>query len=172
MPDNHWTSTEKLSTKFPTRKKAKSTSLFEVLPEATATVIDEVTIFSDSKTKPISVRVKSGKANLKGNISLQVPQGWTVSPDKIDFDIAMKNDEKIVVFNVTPPSYENKGIIAPVITVDGQKYTQKLTTIQYDHIPKQSVLMPSEASVVRLNIKKADRLSAISKEPEMKFRKA
>lgn len=128
---------------------------FEVLPEATATVIDEVTIFSDSKTKPISVRVKSGKANLKGNISLQVPQGWTVSPDKIDFDIAMKNDEKIVVFNVTPPSYENKGIIAPVITVDGQKYTQKLTTIQYDHIPKQSVLMPSEASVVRLNIKKS-----------------
>lgn len=128
---------------------------FEVLPEATATVIDEVTIFSDSKTKPISVRVKSGKANLKGNISLQVPQGWTVSPDKIDFDIAMKNDEKIVVFNVTPPSYENKGIIAPVITIDGQKYTQKLTTIQYDHIPKQSVLMPSEASVVRLNIKKS-----------------
>lgn len=128
---------------------------FEVLPEATATVIDEVTIFSDSKTKPISVRVKSGKANLKGNISLQVPQGWTVSPEKIDFDIAMKNDEKIVVFNVTPPSYENKGIIAPVITVDGQKYTQKLTTIQYDHIPKQSVLMPSEASVVRLNIKKS-----------------
>lgn len=128
---------------------------FEVLPEATATVIDEVTIFSDSKTKPISVRVKSGKANLKGAVSLQVPQGWVVSPDKIDFDIAMKNDEKIVVFSVTPPSYENKGIIAPVITTDGQKYSQKLTTIQYDHIPKQSVLMPSEASVVRLNIKRS-----------------
>ncbi|WP_447636791.1 PIG-L family deacetylase [Flavobacterium microcysteis] len=128
---------------------------FEVLPEATATVIDEVTIFSDSKTKPISVRVKSGKANLKGMVSLQIPQGWVVSPDKIDFDIAMKNDEKIVVFNVTPPSSENRGIIAPVITADGQKYTQKLTTIQYDHIPKQSVLMPSEASVVRLNIKRS-----------------
>ncbi|MEZ0007282.1 LmbE family N-acetylglucosaminyl deacetylase [Flavobacterium sp. 28YEA47A] len=131
---------------------------FEVLPEATATVIDDVTIFSDSKTKPISVKVKSGKTNLKGTISLQVPQGWNVSPDKIDFDIVMKNDEKIVVFNVTPPSYENKGIIAPVITVDGQKYTQKLTTIQYDHIPKQSVLMPSEASVVRLNIKRSGQL--------------
>lgn len=131
---------------------------FEVLPEATATVIDEVTIFSDSKTKPISVKVKSGKTNLKGSISLQIPQGWTVAPDKIDFDIAMKNDEKIVVFNVTPPSYENKGIIAPIITTDGQKYTQKLTTIQYDHIPKQSVLMPSEASVVRLNIKRNGQL--------------
>lgn len=140
--------------KYSDPEKGEVYQPFEVLPEATAIVSDEVTIFADSKTKSIPVKIKSGAANLKGSISLQVPQGWKVSPEAIDFDIAMKNDEKIVIFNVTPPAFENKGIISPVITANGKKYTQKLTTIQYDHIPKQSVLMPSEAAVVRLNIKK------------------
>ncbi|MCY1497678.1 Mycothiol S-conjugate amidase [compost metagenome] len=140
--------------KYSDPEKGEVYQPFEVLPEATALVLDDVTIFPDSRQKPISVKIKAGKANLKGGISLQVPQGWKVSPETIDFEIAMKNDEKIVIFNVTPPASENKGIISPVITSEGKKYGQKLTTIQYDHIPKQSVLMPSEASVVRLDIKR------------------
>ena len=128
---------------------------FEILPEATAEIIDDVTIFADATPKNILVKIKAGKATLKGKISLNVPKDWTVSPSEIDFEIAMKNDEKIVSFTVIPPSFENKGIISPIITSEGKKYTSELTTIQYDHIPKQSVLMPSEASVVRLNIKKA-----------------
>lgn len=140
--------------KYSDPEKGEVYQPFEVLPEATALVLDDVTIFPDAHAKPISVKIKAGKANLKGGISLKVPQGWKVAPENIDFEIAMKNDEKIVVFNVTPPASENKGTISPVITSEGKKYVQKLTTIQYDHIPKQSVLMPSEASVVRLDIKR------------------
>jgi len=141
--------------KYSDPEKGEIYQPFEVLPEATASVLNDVTIFADSKTKPISVKIKAGKANLKGKISLNVPNGWQVVPSQIEFEIVMKNDEKIVSFEVTPPSFENKGIISPIIISDGKKYTQKLTAIQYDHIPKQIVLMPSEASVVRLDIKKA-----------------
>lgn len=141
--------------KYSDPEKGEVYQPFEVLPEATATVLNDVTIFADSKSKSISVKIKAGKANLKGKISLNVPNGWQVVPSQIDFEIVMKNDEKIVAFEITPPSSENKGIISPVITSEGKKYTQKLTLIQYDHIPKQVVLMPSEASVVRLDIKKA-----------------
>lgn len=141
--------------KYSDPEKGEIYQPFEILPEATATVLNDVTIFADSNSRTISVKIKAGKSNLKGKISLQIPQGWTISPAATDFEIAMKNDEKIVTFTLTPPAYENKGIISPVVTSEEKKYTQKLTTIQYDHIPKQSVLMPSEASVVRLNIKKA-----------------
>ena len=141
--------------KYSDPEKGEIYQPFEVLPEATASIIDEVTIFADATPKNVLVKIKAGKATLKGKISLNVPKDWIVSPSEIDFEIAMKNDEKIVSFTVTPPSFESKGIIAPTITSDGKKYTSKLPTIQYDHIPKQSVLMPSEASVVRLNIKKA-----------------
>lgn len=140
--------------KYSDPEKGEVYQPFEVLPEATALVLDDVTIFPDAHAKPISIKIKAGKANLKGGISLKVPQGWKVAPENIDFEITMKSDEKIVVFNVTPPASENKGTISPVITSEGKKYAQKLTTIQYDHIPKQSILMPSEASVVRLDIKR------------------
>jgi len=149
------TVTREIVYKYSDPEKGEIYQPFEVLPEATATVLNDVTIFADSKTKPISVKIKAGKANLKGKISLNVPKEWKVVPSQIDFEIVMKNDEKIVTFEVTPPSFENKGIISPEITFEGKKYTQKLTSIQYDHIPKQIVLMPSEASVVRLDIKKA-----------------
>lgn len=141
--------------KYSDPEKGEIYQPFEVLPEATATVLDDVTIFSDASPKQISVKIKAGKPTLLGKISLNVPKDWTVSPSEINFEISMKNDEKIVSFTVTPPSFESKGVISPTITLAGKKYNLKLTTIQYDHIPKQSVLMPSEASVVRLNIKKA-----------------
>ena len=141
--------------KYSDPEKGEIYQPFEVLPEATATVLDDVTIFSDASSKQISVKIKAGKPTLLGKISLNVPKDWRVSPLEIDFEIAMKNDEKIVSFTVTPPSFESKGLISPIIISEGKKYNSKLTTIQYDHIPKQSVLMPSEASVVRLNIKKA-----------------
>lgn len=140
--------------KYSDPEKGEIYQPFEILPEATATVLNDVTIFSSDKSLEIPVKIKAGKSSLRGKIMLEIPQNWKVSPSEIDFEIAMKNDEKIVTFIVTPPSSESKGIIRPIITSEGKKYTQKLITIQYDHIPKQSVLMPSEASVVRLNIKK------------------
>ncbi|HEU4497023.1 MAG TPA: PIG-L family deacetylase [Flavobacterium sp.] len=140
--------------KYADPEKGEVYQPFEVLPEATAAVLDDVTIFPDGRPRPAAVKIKAGKSNLTGSISLQAPRGWDVSPKEIDFKIAAKGDEKMVSFTVTPPASETKGTVMPVILSGGKKYSQKLVTIQYDHIPKQSVLMPSEASVVRVDIKK------------------
>ena len=39
------------------------------------------------------------------------------------------------------------------MTSNGKTYNKELVEINYNHIPKQSVLLNSEAKVVRLNIK-------------------
>ena len=41
-----------------------------------------------------------------------------------------------------------------MVNVDGEFYTDELIEIDYEHIPFQTVLMPSESKVVRLDIKK------------------
>ena len=41
-----------------------------------------------------------------------------------------------------------------MVTVGNEVYTKKLVEINYDHIPFQTVLLPSESKVVRLDIKK------------------
>lgn len=127
---------------------------FEILPIITSRIDDKVIIFSDSNAKEIPVNLRAGKDNTAGNVSLTVPNSWKVSPAEINFNIAQKGDERTVYFKVTPPNSESEGEITPSVTVNENVYSQELVVINYDHVPKQSVLLPASVKVVRLNIQK------------------
>ncbi|MCW5515519.1 PIG-L family deacetylase [Muriicola sp. Z0-33] len=128
---------------------------FEVLPEASSRIEDKVIIFSDSSPKQIPVTIKALKDNLKGEVQLCFSEGWKVDKEVIPFEIINKGEEKTLIFTLTPPEKEDENYISPIVKIDGKELTKELISIAYDHIPTQSVLLPSEAKVVRLNIQKA-----------------
>ncbi|MEM8999588.1 MAG: PIG-L family deacetylase [Bacteroidota bacterium] len=128
---------------------------FVVLPQVTASIADEVFIFADNTPKQVPVLIKAGKNNVQGQVKLNHPEGWKVYPETVNFSIPQKGDVQTVFFEVQPPGNENQGTIAPVIEIAGQTYTKELVEINYDHIPKQSVLLPALSKVVRLNIEKS-----------------
>ncbi|WP_276166525.1 PIG-L family deacetylase [Zobellia alginiliquefaciens] len=128
---------------------------FEILPEATASFSDKVLIFADGKSKKIPVTVKANADNIKGSLQLKHSKGWTVDVESKPFEIANKGDEQTLIFTLTPPADEDESYISPVVKLNGKEITKELVRIEYDHIPTQSVLLPSEAKVVRLNIKKS-----------------
>ena len=128
---------------------------FEVLPQATASLKDKVLIFSNGNSKQVPVVVKANKDNAKGEVQFCYSKGWKVDIESKPFEILKKRDEQTLFFTLTPPDVEDESFISPIVKIDGQEITKELTIITYDHIPKQSVLMPSETKVVRLNIKKA-----------------
>ena len=127
---------------------------FEVLPEATAGFSDKVLIFADGKPKQIPVTIQAHADNVKGSVQLCHSEGWLVDTDTKAFEIAKKGDEKTIFFTLTPPNNEDESYISPILKLNGKEITKELVTIAYDHIPTQSVLLPSEAKVVRLNIQK------------------
>ncbi|MDL5511934.1 PIG-L family deacetylase [Arenibacter sp. M-2] len=127
---------------------------FEILPEATASFKDKVIIFSNSEPKEIPVTIKALKDNVKGELQLCFGKGWKVDQEIKPFEIAKKGDQRILKFVLTPPLVEDENYISPIIKVDGKEISKELIEISYDHIPKQSVLMPSETKVVRLDIDK------------------
>lgn len=131
---------------------------FEILPSITTKIVNKVNIFANNSSMEIPVIIRSSIANIVGSVSLNVPKEWIVSPQKIDFIIDQKGGEKTVIFKVSPPNGESVGTISPVVDVAGKEYKQELIEINYDHIPKQSVLLPSEAKVVRLDIQKKGQL--------------
>jgi hypothetical protein len=128
---------------------------FEILPLVTTKLKDKVLIFSDDIPKKVAVEVRAGANKVSGKVSLKVPELWTVSPKEIDFTIQQKNDKKVFEFLVTPPKNQSEGKLEVVATSNGKTYKKELIEINYNHIPKQSVLLNSEAKIVRLNIKKA-----------------
>lgn len=127
---------------------------FEILPPVAANFNEKVVIFADEKAQKISLKVKAGAADLSGNISLCFPTGWEVSPESFDFNLEQKGEEQIFDFELKPPAEQSEGLIAPIVKINGENYTNELVEIDYSHIPFQSIIRPSEAKVVRLNIKK------------------
>ena len=135
---------------------------FQIVPKVTSSIAEDVIIFSDDNPKNVVVKVKANVKDLNGQISLGHPDGWKVSPEMIPVAIAQKGEEATVTFRVTPPSYQSEGKLLPSVMINDKKYTKELIEISYDHIPKQSVLLPSEAKVVRLDItKKGQRIGYI-----------
>jgi len=128
---------------------------FEVLPEATASFKDKVLIFADGNSKKIPVTIKAHADKVKGSIQLCHSEGWKVETDTKSFEILKKGDEQTIVFTLTPPENEDENYISPILRIGEKTITKELVTIAYDHVPTQSVLLPSEAKVVRLNIQKA-----------------
>jgi LmbE family N-acetylglucosaminyl deacetylase len=149
------TITKEVIVRYAERDKGEIYEPFEILPNITTKIKDKVLIFSDSLPKKISVEVRAGASFVNGRVSLQVPENWSVSPTEIAFGIAQKNDKKTVEFLVSPPKDQSEGMLKVVATSEGKTYDKELIEINYSHIPKQTVLLNSEAKIVRLNIEKA-----------------
>ncbi|WP_417855075.1 PIG-L family deacetylase [Xanthomarina gelatinilytica] len=127
---------------------------FEIIPEASVKISEKVIIFENSQAKDIPVMVKAGRDNLEGTLSLKYPKEWQVTPQKQDIQIENKGEEKTVIFRVTPPKNQHEGQIIPEMLVNGQTYSKELIEIDYEHIPYQTVLLPSETKIVRLDLHK------------------
>ncbi len=125
---------------------------FEIIPEATASFKDKVLIFADDNAKQIPVTIKAHKDNIEGQVQLCFSKEWKVDSETQSFKIEKSGDTQVIIFTLTPPEEESKSIISPLIKINGKEYSKELVTIAYDHIPTQTVLLPSEAKVVRLNI--------------------
>ncbi len=126
---------------------------FEILPKVTTKLKDKVLIFSNDMPQKVVVEVRAGATNVAGTIKVEVPEGWKVSAKAKTFRIKQKGDTYKVDFLVFPTVNQSEGKLKVIITLNGKTYNKELVEINYNHIPKQSVLLTSEAKVVRLNIK-------------------
>lgn len=125
---------------------------FTILPEFTSTIEPKVIIFNSTQPKEITVKVKAHKANASGKLSLAIPQDWKMEPKEIPFTIEAKNEERKFTFKVYPTKPEITSKLVAQITTSNGILDKELVTIQYPHIPKQTILVTSESKVVKLDI--------------------
>ncbi|SFZ91397.1 GlcNAc-PI de-N-acetylase [Flaviramulus basaltis] len=127
---------------------------FEIIPEASAKITEKVIIFESDKQHDITVVVKAGRNNLEGFAQIAHPKDWSVYPEKQKINIINKGEEQTLIFTVIPSKNQSEGYISPIIHIGDKQYTKELIEIDYEHIPFQTVLLPSESKIVRLDIKK------------------
>ena len=136
------------------RDKGELFENFEIVPEATVSLANKVLIFGDNTPKKVGVTIKAHKDNVQGNVQLSHDKLWRVNQQTKPFSIAKKGEEQTIYFTLSPPNKEHESSISPVLKINGNTISKELVTIDYDHIPKQTVLLPAVTKVVRLNLKK------------------
>ncbi len=124
-----------------------------IVPIITSSIAEKVYIFHNDRNKTITVKVKAGKDKVSGNVKLDLPQDWEVTPKEIPFTIDKKGEEVIAVFTVSPSKEASEITIKSIITVNGKTFDKEKIDINYSHIYKQMVLKQAEAKGIRLKIK-------------------
>ncbi|MFD2786022.1 PIG-L family deacetylase [Hymenobacter rubripertinctus] len=127
-----------------------------VVPPVMVNVGGQAFVFADNAAKTVPVTVRAGKGGVKGNVSLTLPAGWQSEPANFPFDLAAKDAEQTVQFQVRPVAgaKEGKTELRAVATVDGQAYSRGYQVIAYDHIPTQTLFPEATAPLVKLDLKR------------------
>ncbi|QIX62609.1 PIG-L family deacetylase [Hymenobacter sp. BT18] len=127
-----------------------------VVPPVAVNIGGRAYVFADNQPKTVPVTLRAGKAGVKGSVALTLPAGWKAEPASISFELAAKDADQTVYFQVQPGAgaAEGKAELRAVATVDGQQYTRGIQTIQYNHIPTQTLFPEAVAPLVKLNLKR------------------
>lgn len=125
---------------------------FDIVPDVTTSIISKVTIFNSNKPQPIQVKVKAGKDAVSGTVQLNLPKDWKVTPVTVPFNLAHKNSETTVTFQVTPPKETSEVEARSVAVVQDKILDKEQQLIQYDHIAYQQILAPAKAKFIKLDI--------------------
>ncbi|HEU5163846.1 MAG TPA: PIG-L family deacetylase [Thermoanaerobaculia bacterium] len=126
---------------------------FELHPPVTANLSAAVIVFPRAEPKRVRVALRSEIDGAKGKVRAVVPPGWTVSPAAADFALAKRDEEQFFSFRVTPPAGLAEGELRVVIEMEGwEPYSLSHVTIDYPHIPVQTLLPNAHAKLVRADI--------------------
>ncbi|WP_281233398.1 PIG-L family deacetylase [Flavobacterium gelatinilyticum] len=133
--------------------KGEMYNFLDIVPEVTTSILERVLVFRDTKSKMIPVKVRAGKDDLKGNLQLELPKSWSVSPKQIPFALDKKGTEQVFYFEVTPPLNPEEVTAKSVAVVDNKRFDRDQTIIEFSHITKQMVLKPAESKCIRIDLK-------------------
>ena len=89
---------------------------------------------------------------MKGELSLDAPATWKVSPAKQSFNIASAGESKKISFKVTAPSKITNAHLTAQAKIGDKVYNNQRIEISYPHIPSQILQPPARIKAVTLDL--------------------
>lgn len=128
---------------------------FEIVPPVFLNPTERVVIFPNANKKVITVRASSASGQARTyNLRVELPQGWTSEPASYVIELKKRDEEVVRTFTITPPAGDFSGFARIVAESNGIRFDKSLQRIEYEHIPTQTLLPPSDVKIVRMNLEK------------------
>ncbi|HYG38614.1 MAG TPA: PIG-L family deacetylase [Cytophagales bacterium] len=122
----------------------------EVLPLVTAKMDDKVYIFPNAQGKTIQVALNA-QTDTKGELSLEVPQGWNVTPKTVPFEFRGNNNINFT-FQLIPDEKAASGEVKALVKIGNKTTSKSRVVIDYEHIPVQVLLPDASARLVKVDL--------------------
>ena len=124
-----------------------------VEPAVALQLAREALVFPSTSAKNVEIEVHANVASAAGNVHLQAPAGWNITPPSQDFRLANAGQDSAPSFRVAPPPGESKGMLVTSARVDGRTINVGMETISYPHIPPQVLFPPAKTELVRTDVR-------------------
>ena len=124
-----------------------------VVPPVALVMMEKSIVATDSSSRAVEASVTSNSGVVNGSVSLKVPDGWKVEPAAQDFALTETGEQKTLRFQLQPPMRQSEGTLQATATVGGRTITENVETINYPHIPLQTLFPEATARVVRVDVK-------------------
>jgi LmbE family N-acetylglucosaminyl deacetylase len=119
-------------------------------------------VFPSGAPRGFSLQIRALAANQSGEVRLETPQGWKVTPASAPFELKEAGLEQEVRFRLMPPAVafsapQPAGSAAGQFKVIAKSAAVEISSgvdvIPYSHIPAQTVLMPAEGKLSAVPLK-------------------
>jgi hypothetical protein len=104
-------------------------------------------VFPTGASKDFSLQIRALSASQSGEVHLETPQGWKVTPADVSFALKEAGSEQEVRFRLTPPAGPASGQFKVIAKSASVEIATGVDVIPYSHIPAQTVLMPAEGKL-------------------------
>jgi hypothetical protein len=100
----------------------------------------------------VTIEVTAARADLKGELSLDTPDGWKAAPAKREFSFTSAGQSEKMSFTVTAPPQAATAEITARAKIGDKVYDNQRIEISYPHIPMQLLQPPARVKAVSLDL--------------------
>jgi hypothetical protein len=113
---------------------------------------NEVALFTPDSSREVNVEVVAVRAGVKGELSLDAPAGWKITPAKQPFNLASAGQREKFSFKVSAPKQAAAAQITARAKIGDATYDNQRIEISYPHIPAQLLQPPARIKAVTLDL--------------------
>ena len=132
--------------------KFEARRTLKVIPPVSLRCEDEVALFAPASSHAVNIEVVAARADVRGELSLDAPDGWKISPAKQAFHLATVGDREKFSFTVTAPPQAATAQITARAKIGNTTFDNQHIEISYAHIPEQLLQPPARIKAVSLEL--------------------
>lgn len=118
----------------------------EILPPATATFGQRTRLLPAGSTVTVPLTLRATAGQVAGTLRLTGPEGATVTPATLAFELPEGAPEQVVPVEVTVGA--TRGPLVATLEVGGVSSSWSRTVIDHPHVPRRTVLAPAALDLV------------------------